>query len=44
MFVHAALAGGAELLISGDRDLLDLVGGEAVMVLSPADALQVLAS
>ena len=44
MFVHAAIAGGAELLISGDRDLLDLGQVDAVRVLTPASAMDVLAS
>ena len=44
MFVHAALASGAESLISGDRDLLDLGRVETVRVLTPAQALVVLES
>jgi len=43
MFVHAALAGGAELLISGDRDLLDLGQVESVAVMTPTKALDLLA-
>lgn len=43
MFVHAALAGGAELLISGERDLLDMgaTAGVAAGVtkVTPAQAL-----
>ena len=38
-FVHAALAGGAELLISGDRDLLDLGAVAGVVIVTPAQAL-----
>jgi uncharacterized protein len=37
-FVHAALAGGAELLISGDRDLLDLGALAGVAIVTPAQA------
>jgi uncharacterized protein len=44
MFVHAALAADAELLISGDRDLLGLRRVRNVAMLSPADALPVLRS
>jgi uncharacterized protein len=44
MFVHAAMAGGAELLISGDRDLLDLGRVEGVRMASPAKALPELAT
>jgi putative PIN family toxin of toxin-antitoxin system len=44
MFVHLALAAAAELLISGDRDLLDLGRVEGVAILSPAEALPVLMS
>jgi putative PIN family toxin of toxin-antitoxin system len=44
MFVHAAIAGEAEMLISGDRDLLDLGRVEGIAVLSPAQALEVLAN
>ncbi len=44
MFVHAALASGAELLISGDRDLLDLGRVDATMMLTPTQALVVLES
>jgi len=38
-FLHAALAGGAKVLVSGDRDLLDLGTVEGVDILSPAQAL-----
>jgi uncharacterized protein len=38
-FIHLALAGKAECLISGDRDLLDLVPPEGLKILSPAEAL-----
>ena len=44
MFIHRALAAAAELLISGDRDLLDLGRIEGVAILSPAEALPVLMS
>ena len=44
MFVHLAVAAAAELLISGDRDLLDLGRVEGVAILSPAEALPVLMS
>jgi uncharacterized protein len=39
MFVHAALAAGAELLVSGDRDLLDLGTVAGVAIVAPAQAL-----
>jgi uncharacterized protein len=39
LFIHAALAGGAELLISGDRDLLDLAAVDGVAIVTPAQAL-----
>lgn len=38
MFVHAALASGAELLISGDRDLLELDRVDGVAIVTPAQA------
>lgn len=40
-FVHTALAGGVPLLISGDRDLLDLPPLAGLSILSPAAALTV---
>jgi uncharacterized protein len=39
MFIHAALAGGAELLISGDGDLLDLGAVDGLAIVTPAQAL-----
>ncbi len=39
MFVHAAVAAGAELLISADRDLLDLGGVAEVSIVTPAQVL-----
>jgi len=42
MFVHAALVAGAELLISGDADLLDLGAVAAVTILTPAQALKLI--
>jgi len=39
MFVHAARASGAEMLISGDRDLLDLGATAGVTIVTPAKAL-----
>lgn len=39
MFVHAALAADAELLISGDRDLLELGAVAGVTIVTPAQAL-----
>lgn len=39
-FIHAALAGEADVLVSGDRDLLDLGRVGELMILSPADALE----
>ncbi|THF65431.1 putative toxin-antitoxin system toxin component, PIN family [Pseudothauera nasutitermitis] len=38
-FIWLAQAGGAEWLVSGDRDLLDLEPPEGLRILSPADAL-----
>ena len=38
MFVHAAVASGAELLVSGDRDLLDLGTVAGVAIVTPAQA------
>lgn len=37
-FIWLALAGGADWLVSGDRDLLDLEAAEGLCILSPADA------
>jgi uncharacterized protein len=39
LFIHAAQAGGALLLISGDRDLLDLGVVDHIAILAPAQAL-----
>lgn len=39
-FVHTALAGAADWLVSGDRDLLDLGIVGAVAMLSPRDVLK----
>lgn len=39
MFIHTALAGRAEWLISGDNDLLELPPIEGLSILSPAQAL-----
>ena len=39
LFVHAALKSRAELLISGDRDLLDLGTVAATPIVTPAQAL-----
>ena len=40
-FVHTALIGGADVLVSGDRDLLDIESSavSGVKILSPADTL-----
>ena len=38
-FLHAALAGAAGVLVSGDGDLLDLGWVDSVQILSPAKAL-----
>jgi len=38
-FLHAALAGGVGVLVSGDGDLLDLEAVESVVILTPAAAL-----
>lgn len=38
-FIHTALAGEASMLVSGDRDLLDLERVGELVILSPADAL-----
>lgn len=37
-FVHVALAGGASVLMSGDRDLLDLRMVDGVEIVTPAQA------
>lgn len=37
-FVHAALAGHARLLVSGDQDLLALGAVESIAILTPAQA------
>lgn len=37
-FLHLALVGQADLLVSGDRDLLDLVAVEGIAVVTPAEA------
>ncbi len=39
MFIHAALAAQAHLVISGDQDLLVLSGTLPLSILSPAEAL-----
>ena len=39
MFVHAALTAGAEILISGDRDLLDLGAVAGLAIVTPAKSL-----
>lgn len=39
-FIHAALAAEANVLVSGDQDLLTLAGTLPFPILSPADALQ----
>ncbi len=38
-FLHLALAGEAGVLVTGDRDLLDLENVDSVQILSPAYAL-----
>ena len=38
-FIHAALAAGAQWLVSGDEDLLTASAPEGLRILSPADAL-----
>ena len=38
MFVHAAVVSGSELLVSGDRDLLDLATVAGVAIVMPAQA------
>ena len=38
-FLHLALAGNADVLISGDKDLLSLAAAFAVPILTPADYL-----
>jgi len=37
--IAAAIAGRADLVVSGDRDLLDLGSYEDIRILNPADAL-----
>ena len=39
-FIHAALAGGAAWLVSGDRDLLDAPAVQGVRILSAVEALR----
>lgn len=41
-FVQTALDGDAELLISGDRDLLDMGAVVALTIMTPADAVEAL--
>jgi len=41
-FVHAALISDAELLISGDADLLDLGAVAALSIVTPAQALKLI--
>ena len=41
-FIHAALAGRADVLISGDGDLPDLRAVQGVSILPPARALDLL--
>lgn len=43
-FVWLALSAGADCLISGDRDLLDLALPEGLAILSPAQAWEVMAA
>lgn len=38
-FIHTALAGGADWLVSGDRDLLELPAMDGLRILSPVDVL-----
>ena len=40
-FIHAALAANAPWLVTGDQDLLDLPPLPRLLILSPADALQI---
>lgn len=40
--VAAALAGGAELLVTGDRDLLEVVGPTPLPIVPPRTALEIL--
>ena len=46
MFIHAAIASGATLLISGDQDLLvladSLTGSHQLVICKPADALSLI--
>ena len=41
-FIHAALAAKAPLLVTGDKDLLDVPETPGLRILSPADALRML--
>jgi len=38
-FIHTALIGSADLLVSGDRDLVDLGSVSGLSILAPVDAL-----
>lgn len=42
MLVQCAVAGKVDYLISGDKDLLEMTGFPAVMVISPAKFLEIL--
>lgn len=42
-FIHLALAGGADWLISGDRDLLEVPPVDGLRILAPAEALALVA-
>ena len=43
-FVHVALAGAADMIVSADQDLLSLHPVNGLPVLSPADALRAFAA
>jgi len=40
MFIHTALASGAKRIISSDKDLLDLYRVDAILVVTPRQALE----
>ena len=43
-FIEAAVAGGADYLVTGDRDLLDLTEYEGIEIVTPARFLAILES
>ncbi len=42
IFVEAAVAGGADYIVTGDRDLLELASYEGIRIVTPADFVKLL--